>query len=109
MFIGLCPLIQNPSQQFPAEQRYVVLGVQAGQGDKELTELVSCELHIVGKVDWLVIDNHGTDIITPLMGYADVEMMPLEASTSCLCDNSVGCYGSIVHTCVMAHEAKKLL
>jgi hypothetical protein len=61
---------------FPAERQYGVLEIQAGQSDKGLTELVSCELHIVGKVNWLAINDQAADVITPLMSYADVE--PIE-------------------------------
>jgi hypothetical protein len=109
MFVGFCPFIQNCSQHFPAERLYGAIEAQAGQCDKGLTDLVSCELHIVGKVDWFAIDNHTADVITPLMSYADVEMMHLETGTSALCDNSAGCYGLIINMSVLAHEAEKAL
>jgi hypothetical protein len=109
MFVGFSPLIQNCSQHFPRERRYRVFEVQAGQGEKGLTELVSREFHIVGKIDWLTIDNHAADVITPLVTYADVEMMHLDTSTSRLCDNSGGLYRSIVRMSILAHEAEKVL
>jgi hypothetical protein len=81
-FVGFSPLIQNCSQHFPAERRCNVLEVQAGQGGKGLTELVSRGISVVGIVDCLAIDNDALDIIPPLMSWESPRLGSLDRQWS---------------------------